>query len=703
MKDDFWPCSNPCVTSYVDESGITTICINKADTSHCNPTPRKTTSSGYSNGWARITSSHNSVMSNLDASLRKLPESTPYVRPEFVPYTQPSQPFVEPHLPYIPPEKIDPVIVNKETIDKSVDFRKSKDYENALKNCDKALKADPKYLDGWNEKAAIYIDKAEYKKAIDSCDIAIIINPKYFYAYNNKAVALRKLGDYENALKSCDEALKINPEYSDAQNEKNNVLEAFYFQVSALMTKKQYEKAIKDCDIIIKSDAKNLYAYHKKIMALKMLENYEKALESCDKSILHMENIDNYGIGKVEELNQLYLTRKQQHIEAAAKRDYLYSQGVINGVNGFDWYKANPTRDFYSFFRDTLKVSDKSPENVKLIKDRLYKNLSPYLEEAKKSNYFLDEYNKYYKDMIVSKEKSSQLIDIYNTRAIVSKKFGDYDKALISCDIVIRINPNDLSASNFKSVILKEKADFEKAIEYSDNMLRIKPPYQMENFYYFLKLPYLSQVSTIDVSNKQIDDNGAKVLANSLSNGKLPNLKKLHLEGNKITDEGQDALINALKNETVQDVIITAITLYEKYQLNVSGNKEKQRSILENQLERAKAHGVDVDNVVVDKTLSGWLEHKFGFGGSIGFGWAKCFISYDDIESFAGERLLAKASKRLSWANDVKDGVLCYFEAESEALLTEQGVRDIKYQLLEVQETPELTGNIEAWYEIPYL
>ena len=131
-----------------------------------------------------------------------------------------------------------------------------------------------------------------------------------------------------------------------------------------------------------------------------------------------------------------------------------------------------------------------------------------------------------------------------------------------------------------------------------------------------------------------INDSVAKLLANSLAKGEMPNLKKLHLEGNKITDEGQDALINALKNETVQDVIITAITLYEKYQLNVSGNKEKQRSILENQLERARAHGVDVDNVVVDKTLSGWLEHKYQLYKGLSVGWTKCFISYDDIQHF---------------------------------------------------------------------
>lgn len=106
MKNDSWPCSNPCVSSYVDKSGITTICINTADTSNCNPTPRKTTSSGYSNGWITSSSQYNSPISNLDASMRKLPESIPYVRPEFVPYTQSSQPFVEPDIPhYIPPNK----------------------------------------------------------------------------------------------------------------------------------------------------------------------------------------------------------------------------------------------------------------------------------------------------------------------------------------------------------------------------------------------------------------------------------------------------------------------------------------------------------------------------------------------------------------------------------------------------------------------
>ena len=221
----------------------------------------------------------------------------------------------------------------------------------------------------------------------------------------------------------------------------------------------------------------------------------------------------------------------------------------------------------------------------------------------------------------------------------------------------------------------------------------------VHNFLHFFKGQNIREVN---LSDNQIGDDGAKLLASSLSNGEMPNLKKLHLEGNNITDEGQDALINALKNETVQDVIITAITLYEKYQLNISGNKEKQRSILENQLERAKAHGVDVDNVVVEKTAIDWIKNKSKFIMNLSVGWVKCMVTYDDVQSFAGERLVAKVSKKGNTLNNFKDGLLCYFEAEKEALLTKSGVKEIKYQQLEVQATPDVIGDIEAWYEYMY-
>jgi hypothetical protein len=215
-------------------------------------------------------------------------------------------------------------------------------------------------------------------------------------------------------------------------------------------------------------------------------------------------------------------------------------------------------------------------------------------------------------------------------------------------------------------------------------------------------LKWLASIHNLNLGNNQIGNDGVKVITDSLVKGKFPHLKTLRLEGNKITDEGQDALINALKNETVQDVIVTAITLYEKYQLNISGNKEVKNDILENWLEQAKTHGVDVDNIVIGKTPKEFFKNKKDFYLNIVGGWAKCMIAYEDIQSFAVDRFLPKISKKGSVVNDVKDGVLCYFEAGREALLTEEGVKNIKYQLIEVNETPELTGNIETLYDTLY-
>ena len=95
--------------------------------------------------------------------------------------------------------------------------------------------------------------------------------------------------------------------------------------------------------------------------------------------------------------------------------------------------------------------------------------------------------------------------------------------------------------------------------------------------------------------------------------------------------------------------------------------------------DRLKARGIDVDNVVVERTTLDWIKNKVEFFTKLSFGWVKCMVTYDDVPSFAGERLLAKLSSRTSLANDAKDSLLCYFEAENDALQTEEGVKHTKY------------------------
>jgi hypothetical protein len=194
---------------------------------------------------------------------------------------------------------------------------------------------------------------------------------------------------------------------------------------------------------------------------------FSEVLEYSNIALYNIGDINGFEVKGVEQANKLYLEKKQQYVEVAAKRDYFYNQGVINGVNAFSWVKNNPTRDFYSFFRDTLKISDKTPDNVNLIQNRLYKNLPKYLEESQRANSFYNEYNKYY-DV---KTKLEQVVNIHNIKASASKGLKDYEDALKSCDIALKIDPNSLILSNLKKSILQEKQIVEASNLEEQNLL----------------------------------------------------------------------------------------------------------------------------------------------------------------------------------------------------------------------------------------
>ena len=102
---------------------------------------------------------------------------------------------------------------------------------------------------------------------------------------------------------------------------------------------------------------------------------------------------------KVEQAKKLYLERLEQYKESAAKRDNLYNSSKVNGVNAFSWSKQNPTHGFKWFLENSLKVPSNTRDNIRIIKN-LNRNLPLYLEEAKRSDYFWDQYNKYYQDMM---------------------------------------------------------------------------------------------------------------------------------------------------------------------------------------------------------------------------------------------------------------------------------------------------------------
>ena len=64
-------------------------------------------------------------------------------------------------------------------------------------------------------------ERKRYEEAIKDCDKAIEINPNYAKAYNNRGFAKADLQQYEEAIKDYDKAIEINPNYAKAYNNRS--------------------------------------------------------------------------------------------------------------------------------------------------------------------------------------------------------------------------------------------------------------------------------------------------------------------------------------------------------------------------------------------------------------------------------------------------------------------------------------------------
>ncbi len=91
---------------------------------------------------------------------------------------------------------------------KSEILNKMERYQEALDNCESALKGDKQWSDTkglayiWYQRSAALLGLQKYEEALASSENAIAIDHKYAEAWNNKAVSLWKLGQYEAAEKA---------------------------------------------------------------------------------------------------------------------------------------------------------------------------------------------------------------------------------------------------------------------------------------------------------------------------------------------------------------------------------------------------------------------------------------------------------------------------------------------------------------------
>jgi len=169
---------------------------------------------------------------------------------------------------------------------------KDKDYEGAIKDCNKALQLDPDFAEAYSRRGTAKHDLGDKQGVIADYDKALQLNPNYAHAYNNRGVAKSALGDKQGAIADYDKALQLNPNYADA----------YYNRGVAKSALGDKQGAIVDYDKALQFNPDDALAYNNRGNAKSELGDKQGAIADYDKALQvnpdYADAYNNRGVAK---------------------------------------------------------------------------------------------------------------------------------------------------------------------------------------------------------------------------------------------------------------------------------------------------------------------------------------------------------------------------------------------------------------------
>ena len=98
-------------------------------------------------------------------------------------------------------------------------------------------------------------------------------------------------------------------------------------------------------------------------------------------------------------------------------------------------------------------------------------------------------------------------------------------------------------------------------------------------------------------------------------------------------------------------------------------------------LKQAQDKGVDVKNIVVDKSLFGYIKNTGKICKDTVVGFAKCYYVDDAVTDHIKDKIIAKTSKVLGVLNNYNDIINCYAETFDDLMTSPEGIQLIKSDL----------------------
>ena len=125
--------------------------------------------------------------------------------------------------------------------DRALSHLKKSQYDEAIRELNKAIDIFPRYALAYNDRGVAYLRKQQYDRAISDFTKALDINPKHHYAHHNRGIAHLRKEQYGKAISDFSKAIKL-----DLSNPDN-----YYQRGVAYLLKQKNDKAIADFDLAI--------------------------------------------------------------------------------------------------------------------------------------------------------------------------------------------------------------------------------------------------------------------------------------------------------------------------------------------------------------------------------------------------------------------------------------------------------------------
>ena len=212
--------------------------------------------------------------------------------------------------------KLDNEFLASQKLDEGNKLQYQKNYHDAIKCYDEAIRLNPNYFDAYYNLGLTYRKLNDLKQAIAEYTKAIKLNLNFTYAYINRGNAYDDLGEHYRAISDYDKAIQIDP----------NVAGAYYNRGLAYHNLKNFKQAIQDYSKTIELNPSYKEAYNNRGNAYFNLQDYESAIKDYNKAIELNPNF-------ILAYNNRGVTYQRLGNNEKAQADFNKAKQLSNNVN----------------------------------------------------------------------------------------------------------------------------------------------------------------------------------------------------------------------------------------------------------------------------------------------------------------------------------------------------------------------------------